>query len=231
MVVDGIRLQFPANKLSRDYTDILAQIGRTTAGDFTINPASYVLFLSALSELSFGWLASGVELTAAQLDNVEKWIAGAYVDLLSEVECEGVAVSADNWIYQVSQGTRGDTTSAGLHYVPFNTTAAANEENVVLTGTINFTPTPGLYYVYGKVSSHSQGRGVAILYNEEQDEFAIYGENVAADTPRSFAGIVEVIADDYFNLVVDNAESGVAGFENDFSGLPETYASITWLKL
>lgn len=216
-----------------DYTSIASQITRTSSGVYTLNAASYVLFLSALQTISHGfdWLASGEALTTAQRDTIENWVSNAYVDLLTEHECEGSDVEVDYFEEVEDQNTQGDSTSAGITVVNFNTTHPDNAGNVVLTETQYMTPVAGTYLVSATVASHSQGRGNVVLYNDDDNVIAIQGENQANGVPRTLTGFVVVETGNWFYIATDNAESGNQGYAMNFSGMDEKYASCRWVKI
>lgn len=218
-----------------NYDQIDAQITRGEDSVVELTSSSLVILLSALSliEPAYLWHNNGVELSVAQLDEVDDWTAKAGLELLTAYECEECpTVTVDCWTLSETQGTNGETTDAGLDYVPFNTAAAANEGNVALAeNELNFTPDAGVYFVTGIVSSWSQGRGMVVLYNQTEDEFTIYGMNRYSDHDRSFAGVVVANGTDYFQAVVINAESGRRGLSCNSAGIPEVYATIEWQKL
>jgi microcystin-dependent protein len=74
-----------------DYGDIAAQIARAEAGCRNMQPASLVLCLCALSQMDWRgqWDNDGI-LSDAEYDNVEAWVARAYIDLTTSVDCGGI---------------------------------------------------------------------------------------------------------------------------------------------
>jgi len=72
-----------------NYDAIGEQIARAEAGCRLLQPASLVTALCALSQMESGfqWQSNNDELTTGERDIVEAWIAQAYIDLLTEVEC------------------------------------------------------------------------------------------------------------------------------------------------
>lgn len=74
-----------------DYTAISEQIDRNVAGEYALSPATRILAVCALSrmESSYVWSNDGVALSEAEYDKVSAWVACAYLELITQISCEG----------------------------------------------------------------------------------------------------------------------------------------------
>lgn len=215
-----------------DYADIAAQVARhTSTACYDLRGASLVMCLCALSQMEApgAWLNGIDELTTAERDNVEAWVAGAYADLIQT--CESVTMDVDEFTQTKDENTSGDATLAGLNTVHFNNAHSENAGNVAIASEVTFTPDPGLYHVTIQVSSHSEGAGRVGLYNDYDNEIAVQGANAKAEDVRTAAGLVRVQTSRFFYVWEYASESGNMGYKIDQAGVDELYARVTWVRI
>ena len=223
--------------MSLDYTAIAAQIGRKSEADYTISPASYVLFLSSLAGLR-GWLASGTELTDEQWDNVDSWVAGAYNDLLDEVECEECEECEDCEVIEYdifddfkTINTNGQTIAgAGNIIREFNTAHSMNAGNVTLYNDRFTTAVAGRYLVSGWCSENSLGNTRLHLNDWLAGTAVIIGITAKSGSRPHFSGIVDCAEDREFYMMHRVSESGNGGVPMN-ANYDEHYAHIRWERL
>lgn len=72
-----------------DFAAISEQITRAGDADITLSASSLVLCLCALSQMEFFGQWGGID--DDEWDTIEAWLARAYLELITPIECEGVA--------------------------------------------------------------------------------------------------------------------------------------------
>jgi microcystin-dependent protein len=70
-----------------DYAAMVTYIGNTTAHSVTVGSSAYSIILSALQPLQkrYNWQNNGNDVSDAEWDIIEAWVAGAYDDLFTDV--------------------------------------------------------------------------------------------------------------------------------------------------
>ena len=79
-----------------DYSEIAAQIAWGGGGIVELRPASLAILLSGLGAINclYDWHNAGSELTASEFDDVETWLDGAALDILTTVESDGLMIGS-----------------------------------------------------------------------------------------------------------------------------------------
>lgn len=212
-----------------DYADIAAQIARKTEADYTLSASTYVLFLSSLSQLR-GWRNAGDDLTTAQWDNVDNWIAGAYLDLLTEHECE-VGVSKIAVLHhRENKGVNGGSAVVGHQERPL-TVVSYDPDDLIDTLTANNFQlnSSGLYRITAFSATWNTGKSfIGLWENETRQVYEAVGEpsNGYHQTLDEVLQL-EAATDYYLGLYCNVANAG-NGLGNSTDESPiETYATLT----
>lgn len=219
-----------------DFTNISEQAARQEAGCVLLQPASFVLFASALSAMDcrLRWKGSSGKLTTEEWDEIEEMIDQAYRDLVVPSECESVEVEMgiDQFTQEKPSGTVADTygTAGAVQKVNFDVDHTENAGNVERVSVTGFEAAPGLYWVEIEVSQHSCGLGRIGLYEDTDNEHALIGVNHSEET-RHASGLVRAIEGNSYYVWFLGAETGTIGRYITQSGIVETYARIVWTRL
>jgi len=132
------------------YGSLSAIVGRQDAGDYSLSPASVVLCLSSLWELSVrdDWQHNGENLTDAEWDIVQNWISVGLGELMSPITCSSDEMSMAHLWDQKTAGTNAGS-SVGNSFTRRDLTNKIDPDGIVTLTSNLFKPIAGTYKLFG----------------------------------------------------------------------------------
>lgn len=165
-----------------DYDAISDQMSRGGGGIRSISPATLVCCLSALSQMESRYYWG--DRTSGEFDDIDAWIATAYLELLTDASSGGTSVKYANLGYVLSAGTSAGTNDEDdWTQYPLNTILADDDSIITLTSN-RFQIDAGEFYFNAEISLRGVGGCRIALYNYTQAMGVKAGNNTFTDNPR-----------------------------------------------
>lgn len=216
------------------YQGISDQIDRSEVGLYRLQPASLVLFLAALSmmECPYTWLGNNGEVSSDEIDDIQKWVAQGYKDLLEEYTCPsgGDGMEIAQFRLTKPEGTAADYLSIGTTLVDWT---EEHEDNPVWVSHSSgvLTLDAGNYLFSGTFSGYTTNRLRGLIKDSDDNILFVGDVGVIPSICTYTALFMGVEVDSEFKIYRQvTVGAGYAGIPMYDGTNPEKYGTLTIFK-